>query len=901
MEEAVLAATGNNCLRNSTDANVLKGISAVNKAQDDVKPVNTSTSWRPKVVEFKAMCFVLYPDDPLPVLMTMVKAWQFLYYQAHRSLRPGGRKKKIDDIKPKGNDKQACKFFVEQSTIIICGTVHLFLLWNSPPIVFVEQSTDFFCGTVHIYFLWNSPHLFFVEQSTVLFVEQSISIHFFLWNRPVTLTHYTCLNVVPCIGIRDPHADEVTKDWTFLKNNFDHDDYKLIVEKGVIGKNLISAETFKQYVNAIVDLHRHQRDVLGLTDPCLLPGMIRKNTDVKKLVEMVTARKLRLMRETFAERLDAGALPFDVLHKLPQIEEAMWERNSHGGPYAVSGLRDRFFLLFTKAGLVRGESLCHAELSDLFHIVKPDEGPSGHDALIFVLQIHRGKQNKNGNVVWGRSMRHADVSLCSIGALAFYLVMRFFVTGETIDITDNKSWFNRKLLVRPHKNADLNAEMSYTHYGKVLDAIGKLLDIIIAKFKHFGRLYGQMDGELKDMETADLDAVGNWALDNRKKHYSLKIPFRGLRVLAGHPSTCGCAYWARGVCDMSDLMENGKPLEEMIFPFLEKMKADLKATRELNVEHTTAAGFIGLLTQLRVVFLQDAAVMVLQGRKHAVLDLPFAKTRAFGKLLKRMDFTLKEEMDKKVHGPSVSEAISEELGAHLSNFHHTLSHGLGEVKNSMKEVNATTTTNFRTVKGAIDGLVNKEDMKAISSAMYTVMDKRSRSPVPLRPSKKRATLKMLAPMEHVDPEAVGVSTAKDHIETTIAAVEIAAISPTFLAHIPRQMDHASKHVGALTLRPAFLSDDYDGAVDQLWESWYSDGIDVIVENKADSENWRKQWTTKDNKKFSRMKYIILFIQKHAKDKPVGLIIQELKELQGKKKLSTLETKIKEQIKLAKQA
>jgi hypothetical protein len=156
-------------------------------------------------------------------------------------------------------------------------------------------------------------------------------------------------------------------------------------------------------------------------------------------------------------------------------------------------------------------------------------------------------------------------------------------------------------------------------------------------------------------------------------------------------------------------------------------------------------------------------------------------------------------------------------------------------------------------------------------------------------------------MEHVDPEAVGVSTAKDHIETTIAAVEIAAISPTFLAHIPRQMDHASKHVGALTLRPAFLSDDYDGAVDQLWESWYSDGIDVIVENKADSENWRKQWTTKDNKKFSRMKYIILFIQKHAKDKPVGLIIQELKELQGKKKLSTLETKIKEQIKLAKQA
>jgi hypothetical protein len=60
------------------------------------------------------------------------------------------------------------------------------------------------------------------------------------------------------------------------------------------------------------------------------------------------------MRETFAERLDVGALPFEVLLKLPQIEEKMWKLNSHSGPYTVSGLRDHLFLLFTKAGLMRG-------------------------------------------------------------------------------------------------------------------------------------------------------------------------------------------------------------------------------------------------------------------------------------------------------------------------------------------------------------------------------------------------------------------------------------------------------------------------------------------------------------------------------------------------------------------
>jgi hypothetical protein len=143
--------------------------------------------------------------------------------------------------------------------------------------------------------------------------------------------------------------------------------------------------------------------------------------------------------------------------------------------------------------------------------------------------------------------------------------------------------------------------------------------------------------ELTDMDEKYLDHVGNWNGDSRKKHYSLKIPFRGIRQLDGHPNLCRLVYWAR-----SDLLENGKPLQEMIFHFIEKMKAYLRTTREQDIHHTTAAGFVDLLTNLRSVFLQDAAVMTLQGRKHAVLELPYAKTRAFSKLLKRMQFTLQD-------------------------------------------------------------------------------------------------------------------------------------------------------------------------------------------------------------------------------------------------------------------
>jgi hypothetical protein len=76
-----------------------------------------------------------------------------------------------------------------------------------------------------------------------------------------------------------------------------------------------------------------------------------------------------------------------------------------------------------------------------------------------------------------------------------------------------------------------------------------------------------MYGELKYMYEKDLDHVSNWNGDSRKKHYSLKIPFRGVQQLDGHPKLFGLAHWARSVCDTSDLLENGKTSRGNDFSF----------------------------------------------------------------------------------------------------------------------------------------------------------------------------------------------------------------------------------------------------------------------------------------------------------------------------------------------
>jgi hypothetical protein len=63
------------------------------------------------VWEYKAMCFSIYGTERVPELMTMEKAYNFLFLQAHRPSRAAGGEKKEDDLNPKGNTREACKFY----------------------------------------------------------------------------------------------------------------------------------------------------------------------------------------------------------------------------------------------------------------------------------------------------------------------------------------------------------------------------------------------------------------------------------------------------------------------------------------------------------------------------------------------------------------------------------------------------------------------------------------------------------------------------------------------------------------------------------------------------------------------------------------------------------------------
>jgi len=147
-------------------------------------------------------------------------------------------------------------------------------------------------------------------------------------------------------------------------------------------------------------------------------------------------------------------------------------------------------------GILRGESLYLAELSDCFSVSHRNESKDPHwwDALI--MSMINGKTQKE-NKLFGRAMRAKDVRFCSVGALAFYLFVLFTLLRNsmahhvpTLLITVHGPYDIKLLVGFGTKDGSRNKSMGYLPY---YDAIVKILrerQISSNHFQHLGRVLG---------------------------------------------------------------------------------------------------------------------------------------------------------------------------------------------------------------------------------------------------------------------------------------------------------------------------------------------------------------------------------------------------------------------------
>jgi hypothetical protein len=222
-----------------------------------------------------------------------------------------------------------------------------------------------------------------------------------------------------------------------LIKTFDHDEADWSHFGDVGGFDMVN-----QYLCAVKHLMKTQRD----------EGQVKlQNWDImtermKQLLLLVTERRERVSKALFKERVTADFDPFWMAAEVSNIEDFMWKYSCRTASFSASSMRDRFQYLFSLNGVLRMESLYLADLSDLCDFIfhqKEERDPY----MCLILRIGTGKTSSR-RTIFGRAMRHVDPRLCPKGGLGFYLLLRFLVTREheAFDFTNNKTWFNRKLI-----------------------------------------------------------------------------------------------------------------------------------------------------------------------------------------------------------------------------------------------------------------------------------------------------------------------------------------------------------------------------------------------------------------------------------------------------------------------
>jgi Centromere DNA-binding protein complex CBF3 subunit, domain 2 len=181
-----------------------------------------------------------------------------------------------------------------------------------------------------------------------------------------------------------------------------------------------------------------------------------------------------------------------------------------------TALRNRYNFLMNFTGLLRNKSVCMSELSDCRHFFVNRE--RDHDPMfIYLMFIGTGKTIKsNGPSQYGRAIRHRDVFQCSVGAFGFYLLYRFLVNGEFVDLDhvpdfrENSSWFDMKVLTE--YGGDSNKQMDQRTFRDAVKKVFKELGISAKHFGHWGRVAGSVFGEFHELPPDVIQLLGKFVL-----------------------------------------------------------------------------------------------------------------------------------------------------------------------------------------------------------------------------------------------------------------------------------------------------------------------------------------------------------------------------------------------------
>ncbi|KAG2223199.1 hypothetical protein INT45_011545 [Circinella minor] len=353
---------------------------------------------------------------------------------------------------------------------------------------------------------------------------------------------------------------------------------------------LIGFSTIDQYVSAITALYNEQLTA-GVN---VMENQPRINA-VKNLLKNARILDRQKRCDNYEDRA-AGTIfdGYSTTEKLAQVVDYFLrkDRSEH--------YRNAMMLLLSHHCLLRGENVRSLDLPDAQTLSLEGEGVTPDiECQALVILIDHGKTNKFGKPQYGSCIQNDDIKTCPWMMLALYLFHRWIVVQEPfLNMTKPESWYNIKLY--KGDNVDNTKEMQPKAHYDAIEKGFKACHIRSMAKTHAGQQSGAKMADIRGAGESDIRRAGRWTNDALESAYLTNLPRALLRVMAGFHKDGGRFYLRRAI-------EKPDPkLCRKVFPMVEVWQERINRGREHGDQSITADGFLQMLRQLSVVFLQDS-------------------------------------------------------------------------------------------------------------------------------------------------------------------------------------------------------------------------------------------------------------------------------------------------------
>ncbi|KAE8208771.1 hypothetical protein CF327_g7018 [Tilletia walkeri] len=287
-----------------------------------------------------------------------------------------------------------------------------------------------------------------------------------------------------------------------------------------------------------------------------------------------------------------------------------------------SATRDRFSFLWQHAIVGRSEDLRDRDLSDFYVCELPNSTPQA--CPIIVSTQLSSKTNKEARPERGVAARHKDVEVCSVGSFAIYLFARFHCEKEAPpNFAARETWYKTKFLVA-EGCLEPTIAITYETQSALLKQAFSSCAITSSALTHAMRRGGSRVAYEAGCTEDGVRKHGRWCGDRMMERYLTGVSIQPVRALSGFKIEGG-DYWLPRA-----LLEPPQELAQSIFPWVEPSYKQIQARVLVGGKSDSAAlEFLTMLKFLRVVLLQDAAILQDQYPSPFLFSYAPLNTKAF--------------------------------------------------------------------------------------------------------------------------------------------------------------------------------------------------------------------------------------------------------------------------------